>query len=61
MEQRNLFLESWKFPILLQSPFKTMLFLPFGEYFFLEIRVLLFIYLFIYDCVESSFLCEGFL
>ena len=29
--------------------------------FFLEIHVLLFIYLFIYDCVESSFLCEGFL
>ena len=24
-------------------------------------HVLLFIYLFIYDCVESSFLCEGFL
>ena len=30
-------------------------------FFFLEIHVLLFIYLFIYDCVESSFLCEGFL
>ena len=29
-------------------------------YFFLEIHFL-FIYLFIYDCVESSFLCEGFL
>ena len=29
--------------------------------FFLEIHILLFIYLFIYDCVESSFLCEGFL
>ena len=27
--------------------------------FFLEIHVLLFIYLFIYDCVGSSFLCEG--
>ena len=30
-------------------------------FFFFEIHVLLFIYLFIYDCVESSFLCEGFL
>ena len=30
-------------------------------FFFLEIHVLLFIYLFIYDCVEPSFLCEGFL
>ena len=30
-------------------------------FFFKEIHVLLFIYLFIYDCVESSFLCEGFL
>ena len=29
--------------------------------FFKEIHVLLFIYLFIYDCVESSFLREGFL
>ena len=30
-------------------------------FFFKEIHVLLVIYLFIYDCVESSFLCEGFL
>ena len=30
-------------------------------FFFKEIHVLLFIYLFIYGCVESSFLCEGFL
>ena len=30
-------------------------------FFFKEIHVLLFIYLFIYDCVGSSFLCEGFL
>ena len=30
-------------------------------FFFKEIHVLLFIYLFIYDCVESLFLCEGFL
>ena len=30
-------------------------------FFFKEIHVLLFIYLFIYDCVESSFLCKGFL
>ena len=28
--------------------------------YFKEIHVL-FIYLFVYDCVESSFLCEGFL
>ena len=35
--------------------------LPMTIFFFLEIHVLLFIYLFIYDCVESSFLCEGFL
>ena len=27
----------------------------------LDDSYLLFIYLFIYDCVESSFLCEGFL
>ena len=30
-------------------------------FFFKEIHVLLFIYLFIYGCVESSFLREGFL
>ena len=29
--------------------------------FFLEIHVLLFIYLFTFGCVGSSFLCEGFL
>ena len=35
--------------------------ISFFFFFFFEIHVLLFIYLFIYDCVESSFLCEGFL
>ena len=30
-------------------------------YFILFIKKILFIYLFIYGCVESSFLCEGFL
>ena len=39
--------------------FHVFFFLNF--FFFFEIHVLLFIYLFIYDCVESSFLCEGFL
>ena len=34
---------------------------PFFFFFFKEIHVLLFIYLFIFGCVESSFLCEGFL
>ena len=39
--------------LLIQSP--VFLFVCFLEIHFL------FIYLFIYDCVESSFLCEGFL
>ena len=38
-----------------------LLSLFFITFFLKEIHVLLFIYLFIYDCVESSFLCEGFL
>ena len=33
----------------------------FSFFFFKEIHVLLFICLFIYDCIESSFLCKGFL
>ena len=39
----------------------TVVFFFFSFFFFKEIHFLLFIYLFIYDCVESSFLCEGFL
>ena len=41
--------------------FFCFLFFVFLMFFFLEIHVLLFIYLFIYDCVGSSFLCERFL
>ena len=46
---------------LLCEPFKVGSVSDSFFFFFLEIHVLLFIYLFIYDCVESSSLCEGFL
>ena len=63
------FLEGYMWQSLCAKQFTKIILLIFNNsisvntvfFFFKEIHGLLFIYLFIYDCVESSFLCKGFL